>query len=126
MLAFAKDLGQAVEDKVREELSDDPSHGALPGGSFESFSEEFITILKRYQTETSELYQKMILSEAIALDVPGEICANMIHLLSEGSDVLGELRNLANSYPLIKKAIERVNQANITICKIFVIPIFEI
>jgi hypothetical protein len=50
----------------------------------------------------------------------------MIHLLSEGSDVLGELRNLANSYPLIKKAIERVNQANMPIWKILSIPIFEI
>jgi hypothetical protein len=123
---FAQDLCQAFEKEFKADLVKVLEGTLFPVGSFEAFQTTFNEILEQYKNETLELYQKMILTEAIALDVPPEICSEMVHYLSEGQDVTSELKNLIENYPLLKKAIQHVNQIQRSIWQIFSIPIFEI
>ena len=123
---FAKELCTAFEKQFASEFVDDIDHGMVRTGEFDEFKTSFQDILTRYQTETFELYQKLILSEGISLDIPPEICIKIIHLISEGQDMIEEMKNMVESYPLLKMAITRVNYAQFPIWKMFSIPMFEI
>ncbi|MHA1341885.1 MAG: hypothetical protein ACTSRZ_18540 [Promethearchaeota archaeon] len=93
---------------------------------FKDFRESINTIIQKYEKETLELYQKLVLIEAMYAKVPQKWCIPLIEKVSNGENVLKEFPALIKKYPNMKKAIEKVNFSNAPVWEIFQIPTYKI
>jgi hypothetical protein len=123
---LAHDVGTTFEQKFDSELKAAYENGIQDYSIFDAFKEVFTDFMVKYRKQVFELYQKLILTEAINLGAPPEVCAKMINQVSNGKTVVGELATLMNKIPIIKQAIQKVNFTQQPMWALFSIPTYEI
>jgi hypothetical protein len=97
------------------------------GGMFASFRADVNEILADFKAETYQLYQKLIVIEAMYANVPQKWCIPLIERLSGGDpDVTGEFDHIRKMYPQMKKAIYKVNREQAPVWDLFGIPLYNI
>ena len=125
LVDLASDLGNTFEENYLDELQECAETGISDTEVFVNFKEVVSDFFIKYRKQTFELYQKLILTESLYLGIDTDLCSNLIHQISEGKSVIGELSDMMKQYPIIEKVIEKVNNKQEPMWKIFNIPIFE-
>ncbi len=112
---FPVEIEKAIEGKFSK------------GGMFSSFRADVNNILEDFKNETYQLYQKLIVIEAMYANVPQKWCVPLIEQLGAGApDVTGEFAHIRKMYPQMKKAILKVNREQAPVWDLFGIPIYNI
>ncbi len=125
LIDLANELCQKFESKYHNLLEVNLSIGISDADNYHDFRNIVQDFFLLYRRQTFELYQKLILTEAIYLDLPGDLCSSLIHQITEGKSVVGEISDLIKQYPSIKRAIAKVNTEQKPMWQIFNIPIFQ-
>ncbi len=111
---FPAEIDKAVEGKFSK------------GTMFSSFRADVNDILADFKNETYQLYQKLIVIEAMYANVPQKWCVPLIERLSGGDpDITGEFAGIRKMYPQIKKAILKVNREQALVWDLFGIPLYN-
>jgi hypothetical protein len=91
-----------------------------------SFSEGLDAITEKYGFEAFEIYQKMLLTEAMYEKIPQDICLPLMERVAEGDDVIEDLKKLPERWlERLKNAVVKVNFEAEPIWEIFAIPILK-
>jgi hypothetical protein len=93
---------------------------------FKGFKQVLEEFFVDYRKDNFEMYQKLILVEALEQGVPEIEIIPLINKLTAGKTVIGELGGLMNKYPGVKVAIEKINISNYSMWRIFSTPIYSI
>ena len=125
VIGFAGDLGDAFEKNYSEQIFFFYDKGIVDSDDFSNFQGTINKFFVQYRKQTFDLYQKLILTEAIYLGAPHDYCAKLIHLVSEGKSVISELAKLMKEYPVISTAIQKVNFDQKPVWDIFGVPIYD-
>ncbi len=122
---FADDIGEIFETKYAKQIFECYENGLVNTEDFTNFQDTVNKFFIKYRQQTFDLYQKLILTESIYLGAPHDYCVNLIHQVSEGKSVIGELAKLMKDYPVITTAIQKVNFDQKPVWDIFGVPIYE-
>lgn len=122
---FAEEIGEFFENNYSKQIYACYEKGIVNTDDFSEFQESINKFFIQYRKQTFELYQKLILTEAIYLGVPHDSCVDLIHQVSEGKSVINELAKLMKDYPVITNAIQKVNFDQKPVWDIFGVPIYE-
>ncbi len=122
---FASDIGEAFENNYARQIFACYDKGIVNSDDYSDFQETINKFFIQYRTQTFDLYQKLILTEAIYLGAPHDYCVNLIHKVSEGKNVISELAKLMKEYPVISTAIQKVNFDQKPVWDIFGVPIYD-
>ena len=122
---FASDIGEAFEKKYSKQIFACYDKGIVNTDDFSNFQETINKYFILYRKQTFDLYQKLILTEAIYLGAPHDYCVDLIHQVSEGKSVISELAKLMKEYPVITTAIQKVNFDQKPVWDIFGVPIYD-
>lgn len=125
LIDLANELGQKFEEIYSDILPKNIDRGVSDADRYCEFEETVENLFSAYRRQTFELYQKLILTEAIYLNAPVELCSSLIHRITGGKSVIGEISDLINLYPPVKRAIDKVNKEQKPMWQIFNIPIFQ-
>ena len=92
---------------------------------FKDFWEDIDQIINQYGEESNELYQKLVLIEAIYAKVPQKWCLPLIERAGEG-----ELVDIVESIPemyhrFLKGAIQKVNHSSRPVWEIFAVSTLD-
>ncbi|MHA1795109.1 MAG: hypothetical protein ACTSUK_03285 [Promethearchaeota archaeon] len=120
------ELTNTFENEFAELIDSTFSQGIANPGQFVRFSKAVDRIFINFRKQTFELYQKLILNEAIYFDVPEDLCIGLIHLLTEGKSVVNELNTIMKKYPKVKQAIKKVNYEQQALWDLFKTPIYDV
>ena len=122
---FAEEIGEVFEKKYSKQIYACYEKGIVNTDDFSNFQDTVNKYFIKYRKQTFELYQKLILTEAIYLGVPQDYCIKLIQKVSDGKSVINELAKLMKDYPEITKAIQKVNFDQKPVWEIFGVPIYE-
>ena len=122
---FADDIGEVFETNYAKQIYACYEKGLVNIADFSNFQDTINKYFIKYRQQTFELYQKLILTEAIYLGAPHDYCVNLIHQVSEGKSVISELAKLMKEYPAITTAIQKVNFDQKPVWDIFGVPTYE-
>ncbi|MHA1475589.1 MAG: hypothetical protein ACTSQ5_10420 [Promethearchaeota archaeon] len=122
---FASDIGEAFEKNYSKQIFACYDKGIVDSDDYTKFQDTINKFFIRYRKQTFDLYQKLILTEAIYLGAPHDYCVELIHLVSEGKSVISELAKLMKEYPVISTAIQKVNFDQKPVWDIFGVPIYD-
>lgn len=123
---LAVELASQFEKEFKEVLAVNFAQGIVNPDQFSAFSNSIDRIFIHFRRQTFELYQKLILNEAIYFEVPADICTHLIHQLSEGRSVVNELGELMKKYNKIRLAIKKINYEQRALWNLFKTPIYEV
>ncbi len=122
---FASDIGEAFEKNYSKQIFACYDKGIVNTDDFSNFQETINKYFILYRKQTFDLYQKLILTEAIYLGAPHDYCVDLIHQVSEGKSVISELAKLMKEHPVITTAIQKVNFDQKPVWDIFGVPIYD-
>ncbi|WP_371802102.1 hypothetical protein [Candidatus Lokiarchaeum ossiferum] len=125
LIDLANELGQKFEEIYGDILPKDIGYGVTDADRYCEFGDTIENLFSAYRRQTFELYQKLILTESIYLNAPIELCSSLIHKVTDGKSVIGEISDLIKLYPPVKRAIDKVNKEQKPMWQIFNIPIFQ-
>ncbi|MHA1672522.1 MAG: hypothetical protein ACTSYI_02755 [Promethearchaeota archaeon] len=123
---LAIELTSTFEKEYQEVLDLTVSSGISNPNQFSTFSNSVDRIFITFRKQTFELYQKLILHEAMYFEIPTDKCTRLIHQLSEGRSVVNELGELMKKYPKIKLAIKKINYEQRALWNLFKTPIYDV
>jgi hypothetical protein len=119
------DVANKFEEKYAEPLEKASKTHVYKTTLFEDFRTEIDKIIDQYGKESFELYQKMVLIEAIDHKVPQRVCLPLMERIAEGEDITKTFEEVIKKYPAMKKAINKVNRQG-PVWEIFAVPIFQV
>jgi len=123
---MAKEITQEFEAKFRGELVEARDSHIINGAVFAGFDQQIQRIIEEYANETMELYQKLVLIEAMYAKVPQKWCLPLMERASEGHNILDDLYNIPFSYrSQLKEAVDKVNFSAAPVWEIFGVPILR-
>lgn len=124
---LAADVTKLFEDQFSQELSNGEKSNVYRSSDFKAFNTVLNDLIDRYGRETFELYQKLILIEAMYAKVPQKWIIPLIEKASYGESCLDELRTIPKAYkPQLKKVIRKINYESAPVWDLFAIPKFEV
>ncbi|MHA1149225.1 MAG: hypothetical protein ACTSR8_13380 [Promethearchaeota archaeon] len=122
---LAEDITKCFEQKYPS-LSEQIETGQYEPDSFQDFREEIDQIIDQYGVESYELYQKLVLIEALYAKVPQKWCLPMIEQLGQGQEKVDIVKGIPKNYhPQLKKAIRKVNLDSLPVWEIFAVSIID-
>ncbi|MFX0101865.1 MAG: hypothetical protein ACFFCS_20035 [Candidatus Hodarchaeota archaeon] len=90
---------------------------------FEGFNDVVQDIIEKWMGETFELYQKLILIEAMYAKVPQKYCLPLMERASEGENIIPALTDIPKQYQRqLEKAIQKVHLSAAPVWEIFQVP----
>ena len=124
---LATQICQRFEAKYTSDLQVQEEGKFYDATKFIGFREEVDAIFARSKAQSFELYQKLILTEAMYAHVPVKWCAPLIEHLTAGMvDVTGLFPTILKMYPYMKKAILKVNAEQAQVWDLFGIQTYQI
>ncbi len=124
---LARVICERFETKFPAEIDKAVQGKFSKGSMFSSFRADVNEILGDFKNETYQLYQKLIVIEAMYANVPQKWCVPLIERLSGGDpDITGEFAGIRKMYPQLKKAILKVNREQALVWDLFGIPLYII
>jgi hypothetical protein len=123
--SLAEEINQRFEEKYREPLQSQVTSHKFESTVFKDFWKDIDEIIDRFGEESHELYQKLVLIEAMYAKVPQKWCLPMIELVGAGKRV-----NIGKGIPemyhrLLKGAIQKVNHNNRPVWEIFAVSMLD-
>jgi hypothetical protein len=120
---FASEITERFEELYEKDLVAGKKAKYFKGATFTGFNAEIQTILEKYMQETFELYQKLILIEAMYAQVPQKWCLPLLEQASVGDNIIPMLSDIPKQYQVqLKRAIDKVNDAAAPVWEIFQVP----
>jgi len=124
---LANDITRLFEEQFSQQLIEGDAIHVYRTADFLSFSHVLNDLIDRYGRETFELYQKLILVEAMYAKVPQKWIIPLIERAQEGHNVLGELSSIPKAYlPQLKKVIRKINYESAPVWQLFAITQFDL
>ncbi|MCK4284605.1 MAG: hypothetical protein KAX18_00305 [Candidatus Lokiarchaeota archaeon] len=122
---LAEEINQKFEERYKEPLLSQVESHKFEPNSFKDFWKDIDQIIDQYGEETHELYQKLVLIEAIYAKVPQKWCLPMIELVGSGKRV-DIMKGIPEMYHrLLKGAIQKVNHENRPVWEIFAVSMLD-
>lgn len=120
---LAEEIVTRFEKKYEQELQDQTSDRRYNSNKFNDFWNDIDQIIDKYGEQSEELYQKLVLIEALYAKVPQKWCLPLIERVGQGERV-DIVENIPEMYHnQLKKAVKKVNLHNKPVWEIFVVPI---
>jgi len=123
---LAEEITRTFENIYLNELISQIESRIYKTEIYRNFRTKIDDIINKFGSETFQLYQKLILIEAMYAKVPQKWCLPLLERVSNGENVLKEFPALIKKYPNMKKAISKVNYNNAPVWEIFAIPIYRL
>ncbi len=122
---IAEEIVVKFEQKYKEDLKKQiETHTYMPN-MFKEFNDDIDQIIDQYGAESLELYEKLVLIEALYAKVPQKWCLPLIEQIGEGKPV-DIVKSIPEMYhPQLKKAIRKVNINSKPVWEIFVLPLLD-
>lgn len=122
---LAEEIVLAFERKYEKELEEQFKTQKFAPPVFEEFGTEIDRIIDLFGEQSNELYQKLVLIEALYGKVPQKWCIPLIEEVGKGERV-DIVENIPEMYHrMLKKAIRKVNLESKPVWEIFVVPIID-
>jgi hypothetical protein len=122
---LAEEINQRFEEKYKEPLQSQIKSHKFEPNVFKDFWEDIDEIIDRFGEESHELYQKLVLIEAMYAKVPQKWCLPMIELVGAGKRV-DIMKGIPEMYHrLLKGAIQKVNHNSRPIWEIFAVSMLD-
>jgi len=122
---LAEEIVLTFEEKYKKDLEKQIKSQKFQPEAFGDFWMEIDKIIDLYGAQSNELYQKLVLIEALYAKVPQKWCLPLIEDLGQGKKV-NIIDNIPDSYhQALKKAINKVNLESKPVWEIFVVPILD-
>ncbi|MFO8018186.1 MAG: hypothetical protein R6U96_06085 [Promethearchaeia archaeon] len=122
---LAKEIVTRFENEYEEELKEQAANCQYKTEIFNDFWDDIDQIIDKYGEQSEELYQKLVLIEALYAKVPQKWCLPLIERVSQGEevDIVG---NIPETYHRqLKKAVKKVNLDSKPVWEIFVVPMID-
>jgi len=115
------DIGQQFETDFEPILEQGKATQKYP--TKWKFAEKINEIVEKYWFEAFEIYQKLILTEALNARVAPDVIEPLIERVSEGEDVIEDIKALPSRWQeRIKSVVNQVNYGSNVILDLFGIP----
>ena len=122
---LAEEIVRKFEDKYQEELKEQFKTQKFAPKVYNDFWEDIDRIIDLYGKQSLELYQKLVLIEALYAKVPQKWCLPLIEKVGKGERV-DIVENIPDMYHrLLKKAVRKVNIESKPVWEIFVVPLID-
>nr|MDO8084997.1 hypothetical protein [Candidatus Sigynarchaeum springense] len=120
---FATEITERFEARYEKELVAGKKAKFFKSAAFDGFNAEIQEILEKYMQETFELYQKLVLIEAMYAQVPQKWCLPLMEKASNGENIIPMLSDIPKQYQAqLNKAITKVNESAAPVWEIFQVP----
>ncbi|MFX0167669.1 MAG: hypothetical protein ACFE9V_20295 [Candidatus Hodarchaeota archaeon] len=122
---LAAEITERFEIKYKVPLESQIKSNKFKPNTFKDFWEDIDRIIDKYGVESYELYQKLVLIEAIYAKVPQKWCLPLIEGAGKGKRV-DIVKNIPEIYhSLLKKAIQKVNLNSMPVWEIFAVSVLD-
>ncbi len=123
---LAEEITVKFEEKYKNALDKQIKSCKFEPCDYNDFWKEIDQVIDQYGTQSNELYQKLVLIEAMYAKVPQKWCLPLMERLGAGEQV-NIMKEIPEQYHrLLKEAIRKVNLESKPVWEIFVVPIIEI
>jgi len=123
---MATEITERFENLYETEILAGQKKKVFKSEVFIGFKTEIETIIEKYMQETFELYQKLILIEAMYAQVPQKWCLPLLERAAKGENIIQDLGEIPKQYQgQLKKAIKKVNTSAAPVWEIFQVPTTE-
>jgi hypothetical protein len=120
---LANEITEKFEEMYEADILEGQKKKFYKTTVFKGFEAEIETIMEKYNQETFELYQKLVLIEAMYAKVPQKWCLPLLEQASAGENIIPALNDIPEQYQAqLKKAIEKVNESAAPVWEIFQVP----
>ncbi|MHA2392590.1 MAG: hypothetical protein ACXAEX_11660 [Promethearchaeota archaeon] len=122
---LAEEITEKFENTYEQPLENQVKTNKFEPNTFKDFWKDIDRIINKYGEESFELYQKLILIEAIYAKVPQKWCLPLIEQAGKGKTV-----NIVESIPktyhrTLKRAIQKVNLDSMPVWEIFAVSVLD-
>lgn len=122
---LAQEIVTRFENRYEEELKKQVMNCKYDSNLFNDFWGDIDQIIDKYGKQSEELYQKLVLIEALYAKVPQKWCLPLIERVGQGEHV-DIVENIPETYHRqLKKAVKKVNMDSKPVWEIFVVPIID-
>ncbi len=122
---LAEEITELFEKKYQDSLEKQIKSHKFETNTFDEFWKDIDQIIDLFGEQSHELYQKLVLIEAMYAKVPQKWCLPLIEQAGEGKKV-EIVKNIPEMYykPL-KSAIQKVNHDSYPVWEIFIVPLID-
>ena len=122
---LAEEITELFEKKYQDSLEKQIKSSKFKPNTFDEFWKDIDQIIDLFGEQSHELYQKLVLIEAMYAKVPQKWCLPLIEQAGEGKKV-EIVKNIPEMYykPL-KSAIQKVNHDSYPVWEIFIVPLID-
>jgi len=122
---LAGEITERFEIKYREPLESQIKSNKFKPNTFKDFWKDIDRIIDKYGEESSELYQKLILIEAIYAKVPQKWCLPLIERTGKGKSVDIVVSIPEKYHRVLRGAIQKVNLDSMPVWEIFAVSMLD-
>ena len=122
---LAEEITEHFETKYKDSLDEQIKSNKFKTKTFDDYWKDIDQIIDLYGEQSHELYQKLVLIEAMYAKVPQKWCLPLIEQAGQGKKV-DIVKNIPEMYhkPL-KAAIQKVNHDSYPVWEIFIVPLID-
>ena len=122
---LAEEVNQKFEEKYKEPLGRQMKSHKFEPKVYNDFWKDIDQIIDQYGEDSLELYQKLVLIEAMYAKVPQKWCLPMIELIGAGVrvDIIEGIPEMYHR--LLKGAIQKVNMDSKPVWEIFAVSLLD-
>ncbi len=122
---LAEEITQKFEEKYKKSLDKQIKSCRFEPDTYKDFWEVIDETIDEFGEQSNELYQKLVLIEAMYAKVPQKWCIPLIEKVGAGEKV-DIVKNIPETYHKnLKKAVLKVNMDSKPVWEIFVVPLID-
>ncbi len=122
---LAEEITEHFETKYKDSLDEQIKSNKFKTKTFDDYWKDIDQIIDLYGEQSHELYQKLVLIEAMYAKVPQKWCLPLIEQAGQGKKV-DIVKNIPEMYhKLLKSAIQKVNHNSYPVWEIFIVPLID-
>jgi hypothetical protein len=122
---IAGEIVVKFEEKYQVELKKQVENHKFEPDVYKGFNDDIDHIIDQFGVQSLELYEKLVLIEALYAKVPQKWCLPLIEQVGQGKKV-DIVKSIPQTYhPLLKKAIRKVNLDSQPVWEIFMLSLLD-
>ena len=122
---IAGEIVVKFEEKYQVELKKQVENHKFEPDVYKGFNDDIDHIIDQFGVQSLELYEKLVLIEALYAKVPQKWCLPLIEQVGQGKKV-DIVKSIPQTYhPLLKKAIRKVNMDSQPVWEIFMLSLLD-
>ncbi len=124
--SLTNEITELFEKKFIAQLQHGKELNMYRSSDFHDFRVEIDRLIDRYGDETFELYQKLVLIEALYAKIPQKYILPLMEKTSQHEDICEDLKTIPQAYQWsLQKVIEKVNFESAPLWQIFATSLFH-